>query len=662
MDSNSEVSYFLSLLTILLILSIPQNTEAQDNSFRLSSPDKNIEVRVQLGAEIQYSIRHSDKQILELSPLSLEIEDEKRLGDDPDLIRSNRNSVDEVIHPVVHQKSSEIINRYNELILDFAGNYRVIFRAYNDGIAYRFETDFDRDRVIVNSEQIVFNFAEDYDIYFPEEESFMTHQERTYSHVKLSDISSEQFSSIPALVDISDGPKLLITESDLQDYPGYYLQGTNSASLTGILPEVAVEETLRSDRDYYVTERADYLAETSGSRTYPWRMIGIAETDGELITNQMVFKLAEPSKIADPSWIKPGKVSWDWWNANNIYDVDFRAGINTETYKYYIDFASQLGLDYIILDEGWYELRDLLSVSPDIDIPEIVEYGKKKDVDIILWVVWKTLEDQWEAAFQQFSQWDIKGLKIDFMQRDDQWMINWYWKAAEEAAKHELLVNFHGAYKPSGLRRTYPNVMTREGLKGLEHNKWSEDITPQHNVTIPFIRMAAGPMDYTPGAMINAQPVNFQPIYNRPMSQGTRAHQLAMYVIYESPQQMLADSPTHYLEQKQNIRDFLSDVPVTWEETRVLDASIGDYIVVARKKGDRWYIGAMTDENPREFSLDLSFIEGSDHEIKFYRDGINADRYGSDYEFRSKEINTSRNLDIKLAEGGGWVGIIEKSD
>src|SRR5699024_4930681 len=377
----------------------------------------------------------------------------------------------------------------------------------------------------------------------------------------------------------------------LQDYPGFYLQGTQSNRLEAIFPAVSIKEAFEpksSDRNYYPTERADYIAKTSGSRSYPWRVLIIEVEDGELITNQMVYKLAQPSQIEDPSWIIPGKVSWDWWNAWNIYDVDFKAGINNQTYKYYIDFASRMGLQYIIMDDGWYELGDLLTESPDIDVQELVNYGKKKGVDIILWASWKTLEDQWEEAFDQFSEWGIKGLKIDFMQRDDQWMVNWYWKVAKEAAKRHMLVDFHGSYKPSGLRRTYPNVITREGVKGLENNKWSDGINPEHDVTIPFIRMAVGPMDYTPGAMINAQPANFSAVNDRPMSQGTRMHQLAMYVIYESPLQMLADSPTHYLKEKQEIRDYLSEVPVTWDETQVLEASIGEYVVIARRKGNQW--------------------------------------------------------------------------
>ncbi|MDX1639550.1 MAG: glycoside hydrolase family 97 catalytic domain-containing protein, partial [Balneolaceae bacterium] len=416
-------------------------------------------------------------------------------------------------------------------------------------------------------------------------ESFFTHQERSYLTQQISEIGIDRRGSIPALVDIDGGPNLLISEADLRDYPGFYLEGTDRTALRGIFPHVATEEKLEGDRNLHVTERADFIAETAGSRSYPWRMIAIAAEDADLLTNQLVYKLAQPNRIPDTSWIEPGKVAWDWWNANNIYGVDFDTGVNTETYKYYIDFASEMGLDYIILDEGWYELGDLTGVSENMDIDEIVSYGKSKNVDVILWVVWKTLEDQWEVAFRQFEEWDVRGIKVDFMQRDDQWMVNWYWKVAEEAARRKLLVDFHGSYKSTGLERTYPNVITREDVKGMEHNKWSTDITPEHNLILPFVRMVAGPMDYTPGAMINATEENFRAVFNKPMSMGTRAHELAKYVVYESPLQMLCDSPSHYYEQEPELLEYLSEVPVIWDETRVLAASLADYVVLARKKG-----------------------------------------------------------------------------
>jgi alpha-glucosidase len=376
-----------------------------------------------------------------------------------------------------------------------------------------------------------------------------------------------------------------------------------------------------------------------------------------LITNQLVYQLGEEQQIKDASWSNPGKVAWDWWNALNIYGVDFKSGVNTDSYKYYIDFASNYGIDYIIMDEGWYVLGDLMNVVSDIDMEEIIRYGNEKRVGVILWVVWKTLDDQWGAAFNQFEKWGVKGIKVDFMQRDDQWMVDYYWRVAKEAAKRHLLVDFHGSYKPSGLRRAYPNVITREGVQGLEHNKWGKEETPLHDVTIPFIRMLAGPMDYTPGAMINAQKNNFRAIWNRPMSQGTRCHQLAMYVVYESPLQMLADSPSHYYDEPEAM-EFLSKVPTVWDETNVLDAKVGEYVLVARRKDDEWYIGAMTNWTPRNLVVDLSFLGNGQWIMESYLDGINADKYGNDFKTATQAVVNTNKITIHLAPGGGFTSRI----
>ncbi len=401
----------------------------------------------------------------------------------------------------------------------------------------------------------------------------------------------------------------------------------------------------------------DYIAKTSGDRTFPWRVIAIAPKDGDLITNQMIFLLSEPCKIEDPSWIRPGKVAWDWWNFNNIYGVDFEAGVNTKTYKYYIDFASAHGIEYIILDEGWYELGDLTAISPDIDMQEILAYGKEKGVGIILWVVWKTLDDQLNEVMPLFEEWGVAGLKVDFMQRDDQWMVDYYWRIAEEAAKRKFLVDFHGSYKPAGLHRTYPNVITREGVRGLEWGKWSDAATPGLAVTLPFIRMFAGPMDYTPGAMLNATEKSFEAVFATPMSQGTRSHQLAMYMVFESPLQMLADNPTHYWKEPECMK-FLSQVPTEWDETIVLDAKLGEYIIIARRNGQQWYLGAMTNWESREFEIDLSFIGDQKYEATVWKDGPNAHRNAQDFVKENFVLDKNKQLKIKLAPGGGWACIL----
>jgi alpha-glucosidase len=371
-----------------------------------------------------------------------------------------------------------------------------------------------------------------------------------------------------------------------------------------------------------------------------------------------VWLLEKPSQVQDTSWIKPGKVAWDWWNANNVYDVDFKAGVNTQTYKYYIDFASKYGIPYIIIDEGWYKLGNALEVVPDMNIEDITTYGKQKNVGVILWVIWKTLDDQLIPALDQYQKWGVKGIKVDFMQRSDQLLINYFHKVSFETAKRKMLVDFHGCQKSAAMTRTWPNLISTEGVKGLEWDKWSTETDPLHDVTLPFTRMFLGPMDYTPGAMINAQKISFAPIFNRPMSQGTRCHQLAMYVVYESPLQMLSDSPSNYLREPQ-IMEFLGPVPSVWDETKVLDGRIAEYVMVVRRSGSDWYVGAMTNWTPRELEIDLSFLPDGNYSMNAYQDGVNADRYGSDYQQVKTQVNKTTKLKLKLAPGGGWAARIQ---
>jgi len=386
----------------------------------------------------------------------------------------------------------------------------------------------------------------------------------------------------------------------------------------------------------------------------------IADKDGDLIENQMVYLLADPLKLTDVSWIKAGKVAWDWWNANNIYGVDFVSGINNQTYKYYIDFASENNLQYIILDEGWYDLKDVTKEAKDINVKELVDYGKKKNVGIILWAAWKTFEDKMDEAMTLYEKWGVKGVKIDFMQRDDQKMVNFYRTVAEKAATHHLLVDFHGAYKPDGISRTYPHVITREGVRGLENNKWSTFPNPKHDLTLPFTRMVSGPMDFTPGAMKNSTLKNFNPVFTEPMSLGTRCHQLAMYVVFESPLQMLADNPSNYKREPECLR-FLSQVPTEWDDTKVLEAKVGDYVIVARRNSDYWYVGGMTDWTPRDMNVDLNFLPEGTYTVETYKDGLNADKSAVDFKYEKKQLTNKDQIKLHMAPGGGFALRIVKT-
>lgn len=558
------------------------------------SPDKTIEVKLTTYGEVRYSVIKNRKELIFPSPISMIISDKTVLGINPKVKNTKTNSVNRTVDRVIWQKSKDVKENYNELKLNFEGNYTLAFRAFNEGVAYRFETTMNSD-IKINSEKFQVNFGGAYSIYFPEEGSFMSHNEQNYKYLAMDSIDNKRFCNLPTVVDTKEGTLIGITESDLEDYAGLWLKGTSANSLEGIFPNYVIEENAKNDRDIEPTKRADYIAMTKGTRTFPWRILAITENDGDLIPNELVFLLSKPCQIENVSWIKPGKVAWDWWNFLNIYNVDSRAGVNNDTYKYYIDFASKYGIDYVILDEGWYKLGDVLSQVPEINVPELVESGKEKNVGIILWTIWKSLDDKLEEALKLYGKWGVKGLKIDFMQRNDQAVVNFYWKVARKAAEYKMLVDYHGAYKPSGLNRAYPNVLISEGVKGMEHCKWSSDITPEHCVTLSFIRMFTGPMDFTPGAMNNVQVSSFKPMFQQPVSMGTRCQQLAMYVVYESPLQMLCDNPTNYYREPKCM-EFLSKVPSVWEETKVLNAKIADYILLARKSGENWYVGAMTDE------------------------------------------------------------------
>jgi alpha-glucosidase len=649
--NTSLLTTALSLALALTIASAASFAAPKDLS--LFSPGKTIEVKVAAGPKLTYSVSYLGRPLVIPSAVSLTLDGGRVLGPAARVKDVKTRRVREILTPVVRQKAASIPDVFNEMTVEFAGGFALIFRAYDDGVAYRFSTTLPG-RVTVVSELAEFAFAADHKLYFPEEESFQSHQERTFKYISLSEVTSKKFSSVPAVVDVQNGPKVAISEADLEDYAGLWLTGADDAptKLVGKFPAYSLKDEAKNDRNVPVVERAPYLAQTSGTRLFPWRVLMIAGKDGELIESPMIYRLAKPS-TGDFSWVRPGKVAWDWWNDLNLSGVDFRAGVNTATYKYFIDFAAENRIEYVILDEGWYKLGDLLSISPGVDLEGILTHAKAKGVGIILWMTWKTLEDQFEKAMDQFSKWGVAGLKVDFMQRDDQWMVNYYYKVAAEAARRKLLVDFHGAYKPTGLYRTFPNVLTSEGVKGLEHSKWSRDITPEHDVTLPFTRMFAGPMDFTPGAMLNGGMKNFQIIYNRPMSQGTRAHQLAMYVVYESPLQMLADAPTNYLREPSCLA-FLSKVPVVWDETRVLEAKMADYILVARRSGQAWYVGAMTDATERTLKLDLSFLGKDVFAAHIFEDGVNADRDGNDLEEVKRSALGTETLTVRLAPGGGW--------
>jgi len=642
---------------IVLMLSITvfwtaRKTAAQ-SSFDLKSPDKRIEVRIRTARGVRYDVVLKGRAILEDSSLSIDV-DHKTFGKDvAKVLHSKASSHDEVIEPVVRQKFAKIRDNYNEVRLELEGGYAVTFRAYNEGVAYRLETSLPSQEVKIYGEEMNLNFSANDVVYYPQEDSFMSHNERKYLPQRLAEILPAFIATLPAVVDVGQGAKVAVAESDVEEYPGLWLRGTGGPGLAATFPPYPLKEKRETDLNIRVIEAADYIAITKGTRTFPWRVLGIVDQDTDLLTNQIVYLLEKPSQVQDTSWIKPGKVSWDWWNANNVYGVDFKAGINTATYKYYIDFAAKYAIPYIILDEGWYKGSNCIDVVPAIDMEELTAYGKQKNVGLILWVGWKVLDDRLEQALDQYAKWGIAGIKVDFMQRSDQPVINYYHRVSRETAKRKMLVDFHGDQKPASMTRTWPNLINTEGVRGLEWDKWSAETDPKHSVTLPFTRMFLGPMDYTPGAMLNAQKASFAAIHNRPMSLGTRCQQLAMYVIYDAPLQMLSDSPSNYLREPE-MMDFLGPVPTVWDDTKVLSGQISDYVAVARRNGHDWYVGAMTDWTPRELEIDFSFLPDGNFQMESFEDGVNADRMASDYKMTKTQVNKTTKLKLKLAPGGGW--------
>jgi alpha-glucosidase len=644
---------------ILLIAFLASTTLIAQSSYDLKSPDNRIEVRIRTSGQLRYDVLLRGNVLLENSTLSLDVE-HKKLGVQPKVTGAKQRSNDQMVEPVVRQKFAKIRDHYNELRLTLDGGYAVTFRAYDEGVAYRFETTLPDKQVKIYGEEGNFNFPSNFIVYYPQEDTFYSHNERKYLPQHLSEVLPAFIATLPAVIDVGRGAKLAIAESDLSDYPGLWLEGAAPQfGLKATFPPYPLKEQQTSDRDYKVTEAADYIAVTSGTRTFPWRVLGIADRDGDLITNQLVYLLEDPSKLQDTSWIKPGKVAWDWWNDWNIDGVDFHAGINTKTYEYYVDFAAKYGIPYIILDDGWYKLGNLLEVTPELNMDELVAYAKQKNVGLILWTSWKTLDDQLVPALNQFEKWGIKGIKVDFMQRSDQIMINYFDKVCREAAKRHMLVDFHGAQKPAVMTRTWPNLINTEGVRGMEWSKWSRESEPAHNVSLPFTRMFLGPLDFTPGAMRNATRETFAPIMSQPMAMGTRCQQLAMYVVYEAPLQMLSDSPSNYLREPETM-EFLAAVPTVWDESRVLDAKMSEYVLLARRNGNDWYMGGMTDWTSRDLEVDFSVLPEGNFTLDSYEDGVNADRNASDYKKMTRQVSKTTKLKIHLAPGGGWAARIHQ--
>ena len=653
------MKYCKTFYVLLLIGVFFSSTLAAEKKVELFSPNKEIEVSLRITDKIYYSVSYNGEVILKDNYLQLTLKDEV-LGENPKLSGRKFSEADEMLSPVIPLKFSTVRNHYNQLRMDFKGNYSVEFRAYDDGIAYRFFTNKKGD-IDVMGEDLAIHFPAPYLLHMQQPGSFKTAYEENYTHVNSNEWASEDKKAVlPLLIDTRKQYKILISESDLSDYPCMFLKSDGQNGLISTFPNEPLEFGEDGDRSLKLLKEADYIAKTSGKRSFPWRYFVITKDDKQLIENTMTFRLATKSVIGDPSWIKPGQVSWEWWNDACPYgpDVNFVSGYNLDTYKYYIDFASKYGISYILMDEGWAQsTRDPFTPNPNVDVHELIRYGKEKNVGIVLWLTWLTVENHMDL-FKTFAEWGVKGVKIDFMDRSDQWMVNYYERVAEEAARYKLFVDFHGSFKPAGLEYKYPNVLSYEGVRGMEQ---MGGCTPDNSIYYPFLRNALGPMDYTPGAMNNFQPNVYRADRPNSGSIGTRAYQLALYVLFESGLQMLADNPTLYYRNA-DCTEFITRVPTTWDETVALAAEVGEVAVVAKRKGDKWFIGGMTNnkQDVREMEICLDFLNnGKNYKMTSFKDGINAGRQAMDYRRDESSVKKNDVIKIKMARNGGFAAVIE---
>lgn len=662
MKNNKKLC--LAILSLLLLIG-NASFAAKEKKYVLSSPDGTLKVEISAGNELAYQVMHGNDTILSHSNIGLVLENGTIVGKTPRITGERRRKIKDNIESPFY-RFKEFVATGNELDLKLKGGFGIIFRAYNEGVAYRFYTTQSSD-IIIKEEQAEFNFKEDYTAYLPYTTNDKKPMAMAYQNVyDITPLSKAQpkLAFLPVTVDCGS-VKLTLLESDLEAYPGVFVQSQQGKyGLKGVFaPYPAKTDFYPWRKQEYVTETTDFISRSRGSRSYPWRVLAITEKDTDMPVNNLVYALASPNRIGDTSWIKTGKVAWDWWNDWNLKGVPFKAGINMDTYKYYIDFASRNGLEFIVLDEGWYDPKsgDMLTVIPELDLPELIVYGKSKGVEIVLWTVFNVLDSQLEAACKKYADMGIKGFKVDFLDRDDQTAVEMVYRIAEMTARYKLTLDLHGIYKPTGINRTYPHIINFESVFGMEEVKWTDikNNMPLYDVTFPYIRMMAGPVDYTPGAMRNATKADWRAMYYTPASMGTRCHQLAAYIVHDSPFTMLCDAPTNYLNEQECV-DFIASLPVEVDSTFIASGELGKYIVTVRKKDVNWYIGGMTNWDERDVQLDFSFLpEGMSYTAVLFKDGVNANKQAEDYRKETIRIDKDSRLTLHLASGGGFAMKLE---
>jgi alpha-glucosidase len=624
------------------------------------SPDSSIKLEISTNQGLSYSLYAGSELVQRSSEIDLELSGGQRLSQAMTVAKHIYSQARETITVPVPYRRKNIPNHYNQLVVTFKQPFSIEFRVYNNGMAYRIGTHF-KDSLIVVNETAVFHFETAPDIWYPHIEkrtgmdAFHTSFEGQYKKIHLADLPDTAITYAPVVASLSNGYHLAFTDANLYDYPGMFLRRSSQALQAVFAPFPLKEEmTVGEFPQLVVTERANYIAKTTGTRMLPWRAILVAKTDIDLPGNDIVYILGDPSKIKDASWIKAGKGTDEWICGINLFNVPFIAGLNTATYKFYIDFAKKFGFDRIMLDAGWSNYKDLFDIHPKINMDTLAAYATKKGIKLMLWTLCSTLDKQLDSALKQFNKWGVENIMTDFMDRDDQKMVNFYHRIAKACADHKISVMFHGAFPPKGFNRTWPNAITQEGALGAEWNIWSELATPEHNVALAYTRMLAGPLDYEPGLLLNAQKDQFRPVGKNPMSLGTRCHQLAMFVVYDSPLQIFSGNPSQALKEP-GFMKLLGELPVTWDETKILQGKIGEYIITARKKGNDWFIAGLNNYTAREISLPPYLIDKGTYRATLCRDGINAHNYGSDYEIIETRIRQGQAIKINMAPGGGFV-------
>ncbi len=662
-----------------LLAGVSSSVAAKD--YTVGSPDGKIAVEVRSDEGVSLEIRYQGRSLVMVPSLQLVYKDggtsEKtattgatgvRRTATTGVIKSVKRSVvrEEFDAPFYRQKHLSMEGR--QLDMRLQGGFGLQLRVYNEGVAYRFYTSRKGETVILQEEE-TYEFPADSKAWLAYstnmENPFAMAFQNTYHETVLSE-ARQQPAFLPATIQVgrSDSVKVTLLESDLRSYPGMFVQTEGNRLKATFAPYPKKMDYYRWRSMSYVSQTEDYIARTSGPRTYPWRILAITTDDTQMPVNNLVYTLATPNQLGDTSWLKPGKVAWDWWHDWNLRGVDFVAGINTHTYLYYIDFAAKYGLPYVVLDEGWYDSSkgDIMNPIPAIDLQKIIDHGREKGVDIVLWTVFNVLDKHLQEACEKYARMGIKGFKIDFLDRNDQTAVEMAERLAKTCAEHRLFVDYHGFYAPTGMSRTYPNILNYEGVFGMEEVRWAKKTTdmPRYDVTFPFIRMMAGQVDFTPGAMHNGTRENWVVCYQNPVSMGTRCHQAACYVVHDSPFTMLCDAPTTY-EQEPRYTQFISQIPDEWDETRVLQGRLGEYIVTARRKGDLWYVGGQTNWDERTINLPLSFLHSGDYFVTMLTDGINAHHNAQDYRINREVHQSAETLQIHMASGGGFVLKLQKA-